>query len=103
MGLSMKLPVGKDFNLETDKMPFSKVLTNPMAIQTFRLMTLRKGLIAEVGGTQLTSGRSCYAIVRDEFDLRGNRERVLEQFDVIVDEYIIELNMGRMDDIGRFG
>lgn len=97
----MRNPNSKDFNLETDKMPNQLIINNPLAIETFRMMTLRKGLESEIKGFQLTPGRSCYAIIRNEFDLKGNKERVLEQFNPIVDEYIIELNMDRNG--GMFG
>ena len=51
-------------------------------IQIFRLFTLRAGLALEADtGMRMTRGRSCYAIVKQEYGFKGNKHRVLEQLD----------------------
>lgn len=55
------------------------MMTQPDQIQAFRLLTLLKGLELECKGLRM-SGRSCYAIIKKEFNLKGNRANVLAQF-----------------------
>lgn len=54
-------------------------LTTPDQIQAYRMLTLLKGLQLECKGFRM-SGRSCYAIIKKEFNLKGNRASVLAQF-----------------------
>jgi hypothetical protein len=56
------------------------VITKPDDISTFRLLALRSGLKLEIRGMR-RSGRSCYAIIKKEFGLKGTKQEVLEQFD----------------------
>lgn len=56
------------------------VITKPHEIQLFRLLTLRAGLRLEIRGLRVSKGRSCFAIIKQEFGLKGSREEVLEQF-----------------------
>jgi len=56
------------------------VITKPHEIQLFRLLTLRAGLRLEIRGLRVSKGRSCFAIIKQEFGLTGSREEVLEQF-----------------------
>jgi len=60
------------------------VITEPNQIMHFRLLALRSGLRLEIKGLR-RSGRSFYAIIKKEFDLKGNRESVLKQFDEIIE------------------
>jgi dGTP triphosphohydrolase len=55
------------------------MMTDLNQIQAFRLLTLLKGLELECKGMRM-SGRSCYAIIKKEFNLKGNRANVLAQF-----------------------
>jgi len=55
------------------------MMTDPNQIQAYRLLTLLKGLQLECKGMRM-SGRSCYAIIKKEFNLKGNRASVLTQF-----------------------
>ena len=61
-----------------------EVYDTPEAIEQFRRKTLLRGLMAEIRGMKLTRGRSCYALVKEQFGLKGNREKVLDQFKAIV-------------------
>lgn len=49
------------------------------SIALYRLATIVRGLKLEVQGLRLTRGRTCYAIAKSEFGLKGNKQRVLEQ------------------------
>lgn len=58
----------------------------PKAVNVLRVITLAHGLRAEINGFRLTRGRTCYAIIKSEFGLKGNRGKVLAQFLPIVDK-----------------
>lgn len=54
-------------------------------IEVYRMLTLRRGLMLEVQtGMKLSHGRSCYAIIKSEFGLKGNKENVLRQFEAML-------------------
>ncbi len=56
------------------------------AVHIFRLMTLVRGLRSEIRGMRLTSkGRTCYAMAKEEFGLKGNRQKVLDQLVPLVE------------------
>ena len=59
------------------------VITEPNQILHFRMLTLRAGLRLEIKGLK-RSGRSFYTIIKKEFNLKGSRESVLEQFDSLI-------------------
>lgn len=58
----------------------------PEQTHRFRLRTLRMGLQAELQGMRLTRGRSCYSIIKKEFGLKGNKEKVLREFTKLIGE-----------------
>ena len=62
------------------------LLTDFDQIQTARMLTLRKGLQLEIKGLQ-HSGRSCYSIIKKEFNLTGTRAKVLEQFEQLIPNF----------------
>jgi hypothetical protein len=54
-------------------------------IPVFRLKMLLIGLKSEIRGMRLTSkGSSCYSIIKREFGLKGNKQKVLDQFEQIL-------------------
>jgi len=61
-------------------------LTDPNQIINYRHKVLLRGLKLELDGMSLTRGRSCYAIIKKEFGLKGNRQKVLIQFKKIIEE-----------------
>jgi hypothetical protein len=62
------------------------VLTKPDEIAAYRLLVLQKGLSLETKGIKMSRGRSCYAIIKDEFGLKGNKIKVLDQFTKLLQE-----------------
>jgi len=58
----------------------------PKAVNVYRMMTLASGLKMEVKGMRMSRGRTCYAVIKSEFGLRGNKARVLAQFLPLVEE-----------------
>ena len=55
------------------------MINNPKGIEFFRLMALRSGLELEIKGFK-KRGKSCYQIIKDEFDLKGNKINVYNKF-----------------------
>ena len=58
----------------------SAVLDTPEQIEMFRYKTLLRGLRLEMQGLQMSRGRSCYSIIKQEFGLKGNKQKVYDQF-----------------------
>ena len=54
------------------------------AISLFRLMSIRGRLKLELKGIKFRGG-STFTVVKKEFNLKGSREKVLEQFEAIVE------------------
>ena len=52
----------------------------------YRLLVLVHGLKAEIKGYRLTNkGRTCYSIIKSEYGFKGNKQRVLEQIQKVMD------------------
>jgi hypothetical protein len=66
------------------------MISNPAAIDLYRLCTLRTGLKLELKGMK-KSGRSCYSILKD-MGYKGSRDTVLAA--VIAD---IETNFAKLE------
>ena len=56
------------------------------SINFFRIVTLQKGLELELKGIRMTRGRTCYALIKEEFGLKGSRQKVLTQFKQLVEQ-----------------
>ena len=61
-------------------------------IPLFRMKTLLIGLRVEIQGMRMTRGRSCYAIVKREFGLKGNKESVYAQFCLVYNDAVMAYN-----------
>jgi len=56
------------------------IYDNPTAIALFRLNALRGALKLEILGMK-RNGRSVYAITKEEFGFKGNKQKVLQQLE----------------------
>ena len=55
------------------------------SVNRLRMTTLLRGIILESEtGMQLTRGRSCYAMIKEEYNLKGNKKNIAKQFTKIV-------------------
>ncbi len=64
------------------------MITGEKNIDRFRMKTLLSGLRLEMNtGMKLTRGRTCYSIIKSEYGLKGNREKVYNEFKKILDLY----------------
>ena len=62
------------------------ILDTPTQIEAFRQRTLLRGLQAELRGLQLCRGRSCYSIIKQDFGLKGSKQKVYDQFKQLLQE-----------------
>ena len=63
------------------------MIDNTKAIARLRYKTLLLGLQSEIRGLRLTNkARTCYSIIKSEFGLKGNKQRVLEQYEKILSD-----------------
>ena len=60
------------------------LLTKPHEINAFRLLALQKALKLELKGLKVSSGISAYKIIKTEFNLKGNKQKVLDQYTEIL-------------------
>mgnify|MGYP003678191405 CR=1 FL=1 len=66
----------------------SNYINTPTQVYLFRMKTLLAGLRIEIKFPELKRrGSSAYAIIKKDFGLRGNKENVYNQLDIIIDEY----------------
>ena len=54
-------------------------------INLFRMKALRGALKLEILGMK-RKGRSAYSLIKEEFGFKGNREKVLDQIEVKIEE-----------------
>tara|TARA_R100000734_G_C3277227_1_gene71753 strand:+ start:554 stop:763 length:210 start_codon:yes stop_codon:yes gene_type:complete len=66
-------------------------LDSPEQIQMAKYLTMRSGLKLEIQGLRLTRGLSCYKLIKDTFGLKGNKQKVLDQFEDLLREAGVEL------------
>lgn len=61
-------------------------LNTPNQIAAYRLLMLASALKLETKGIYPIRGCSAYAQIKKEFNLRGNKQKVLDQFNQILVE-----------------
>jgi len=59
------------------------IIDTPEGMYMYRLLALRSALKLEVKGIKMTRHSIC-KIVKDEFGFKGNKQKVLDQFDAHV-------------------
>jgi hypothetical protein len=64
------------------------VLNTPAQINGARLLTLRSMIKLEMLGMSRSRGPSAYSLIKSELGLKGTREKVLAQMNVIRDELL---------------
>jgi|TARA_R100000005_G_C4924995_1_gene156545 hypothetical protein len=60
------------------------LISTPEDINKFRLLTLKSALKLEIVGMR-RRGRSAYTIIKQEFNLKGSKTKVLEQFEKLIE------------------
>ena len=63
------------------------VFATKNSVNVYRMLTLQQGLAMEMKGMRLTrKAPTCYSIIKKEYGLKGNRQRVFDQFSELVRE-----------------
>ena len=65
------------------------MITGEDNIKKFRLIALRYALDLEIKtGMKVSRGRTAYSIIKNEFNLKGNKQNILNQFTKLVEERV---------------
>ena len=70
------------------------IIDKPEDIDLYSIMTKRSALVLEMRGMK-RRGRSAYSLIKEEFGLKGSKQKVFEQLTEII-EVIIEYKKGEM-------
>ena len=62
------------------------VLDTPEQIEMARYKILLKGLRLETLGMQMSRVKSCYSIIKQEFGLKGSKQKVFDQFKLMLEQ-----------------
>ena len=60
------------------------MITNPEDIDLYAVKAKRVALVLEMEGLK-RRGRSAYSLIKEEFGLKGNRQKVFEQLSKIIE------------------
>ena len=60
------------------------VLDTPELIEGFRLLQLKSALKLELIGITMWRGQSAYARIKEEFGLKGSKQKVFDQFEELL-------------------
>jgi hypothetical protein len=58
----------------------------PELIEGYRLLVLASKLKLETKGLKMSRGPSAYTLIKKEFNLKGNKQSVLDQFNAMLVE-----------------
>ena len=61
------------------------IITGKENIDRYRLIVLKHGLKLELLGMQKRKP-SCYSVIKDEFNLKGNKQKVYDKFCELIKE-----------------
>ena len=68
----------------------------PQAVDFFRMNTLLSGMRFELKtGMKLTRGPSCFTLVKKEYGLKGNKQKLIEQFEKLLAEENLKMDYRR--------
>jgi hypothetical protein len=70
-----------------NKMNDSTMITDRTSIDNFRILTLVKGLKLELLGLKRSRGKSCYQLLKDEFGLKGSKQKVYNIMTEIIEDW----------------
>ena len=65
------------------------IIDNPNHIELYRMMVQKQALILEMHNMK-TRGRSAYSLIKEQYKLKGNRQKVLEQFTKMIEDIKIK-------------
>ena len=70
----------EDFGNNTE----ATIIDKPEQIELWNLLVLRSALKLEMLGLKISRGKTAYSVIKQMFNLKGNRQRVLDTFNEII-------------------
>jgi len=65
-----------------------QIYDSPAQINMFRMKSLRGALKLEIHGMK-RRGRSAYALIKEEFEFKGSKAKVLKQLELKIEETVV--------------
>ena len=62
------------------------IADTPYKIELYQMLVLRSALKLEMLGLKMSRGRTAYAAIKQMFNLKGNRQKVLDLFNKIIEQ-----------------
>ena len=62
------------------------IIDKPEQIELYQMLVLRKALELEMKGLKMSRGRTAYSAIKQMFNLKGNRQKVLDTFNEIIEQ-----------------
>ena len=62
-----------------------KVIDKPEQIALYQMLVLRSALKLEMLGLTISRGKTAYSAIKQMFNLKGNRQKVLDIFNEIIE------------------
>ena len=62
------------------------IIDKPEQIDMYQLLVLRKALELEMKGLRMSRGRTAYSAIKQMFNIKGSRQKVLNIFNEIIKE-----------------
>ena len=61
------------------------IADTPQQIELYQMLVLRSALKLEMLGLKMSRGRTAYSSIKQMFNLKGSRQKVLDTFNEIID------------------
>ena len=62
------------------------IIDKPEHIDMYQLLVLRKALELEMKGLRMSRGRTAYSAIKQMFNIKGSRQKVLNIFNEIIEQ-----------------
>ena len=62
------------------------IIDKPEQIELYQMLALRQALKLEMMGLKMSKGKTAYSAIKQMFNLKGNRQKVLDTFNEIIEQ-----------------
>ena len=62
------------------------IIDKPEQIELYQMLVLRSALKLEMLGMKMSRGKTAYSAIKHLFNLKGNRQKVLDIFNEIIEQ-----------------
>ena len=62
------------------------IIDRPEQIELYQMLVLRQALKLEMMGLKMSKGKTAYFAIKKIFNLNGNRQKVLDTFNEIIEQ-----------------